>query len=126
MKIIKTIGRITLILEKRHVGDDTLILLTGGEEHIGAVALGYYDKETNIANSSVISAPGHREEQIALEGARVISKETKKTTLFAAGIHLKNITLDEISEIEKTCMSMVNEYIKYIRDEIKLNSKGTY
>ncbi|WNY27476.1 hypothetical protein MsAm2_12730 [Methanolapillus ohkumae] len=123
MKIIKTIGRITLVLEKKCVGEDTFILLTGGEEHIGAVALGHYDKETDIANSSVISVAGHREEQIALEGARLISKETKKTTLFTAGIHLKNITLEEISEIEKACSAMIGECAKYIRDETKLNPK---
>ena len=112
MKTTKTIGRLTLVLEGREVGRDLSVTLTGGTAHIGAAALAYPDKETGRTTGSVISAPGHKEEEIALYGAKVLSKETKKTVLFAVGIHLEKITLKEIEEIEKACREMIQNFLK--------------
>ncbi|MDR2944726.1 MAG: hypothetical protein LBU81_06585 [Methanosarcinales archaeon] len=107
MKTSKTIGRLTLQLEGNEVGSDLLVTLTGGQAHIGAAALAYPDKETGRITVSVLSAPGHKEEEIALAGARFISGETKKTVLFAAGIHLDDISAEEINEINKTCAELI-------------------
>jgi len=111
MKISKTVGRVTLTLEETHVGEDLSLLLTGGKEHIGAVSLAYFDAGTGKTTGSVLSAPGHKEEEIALFGAKAICKKTKKTVLFAAGIHLDNITFEEIQEIEKACYELIQNYI---------------
>lgn len=112
MKTSKTIGRLTLLLEVREIGNDLSATLTGGKAHIGAAALAYRDKETGRTTVSVLSAPGHKEDEIALNGAKLLSKETKKTVLFAAGIHLDNISVEEIEEIEKTSMEMVMNCLK--------------
>ncbi|MDV0445314.1 hypothetical protein MmiAt1_08850 [Methanimicrococcus sp. At1] len=112
MKTSKTIGRLTLVLEGQDVGNDLLVTLTGGKAHIGAAALAYPDKETGRITASVMSAPGHKEEEIALYGAKTISKETNKTVLFAAGIHLDDISAEEIEEIEKACMEMIQSCLK--------------
>ncbi|MDR0767346.1 MAG: hypothetical protein LBE57_02700 [Methanosarcinales archaeon] len=112
MKTSRTIGRVTLVLEAREIGSDLSVTLTGGIAHIGAAALAYPDKETGRTTGSVISAPGHKEEEIALYGAKVLSKETKKTVLFAVGIHLDEITVAEIEEIEKTCREMIQSFLK--------------
>lgn len=112
MKTSKTIGRLTLLLEGKEVGSDLLVTLTGGKAHIGAAALAYPDKETGRITASVLSAPGHKEEEIALDGAKTISRETNKTVLFAAGIHLDDISAEEIEEINKTCAEMVQNCLK--------------
>ncbi|WNY23667.1 hypothetical protein MmiHf6_09800 [Methanimicrococcus hongohii] len=112
MKTSKTIGRLTLVLEEREVGVDLSVTLTGGKAHIGAAALAYVDKETGRTTASVISAPGHKEEEIALYGAKAISKDTKKTVLFAVGIHLDEISLEEIEEIESVCREMIQNCLK--------------
>lgn len=112
MKTSKTIGRLTLVLEGRDVGNDFIVTLTGGKAHIGAAALAYLEKETNQVGVSVITVPGHREDEIAVYGAETICKEIKKTVLFAAGIHLDNISKEEIQEIQKTCMEMIQNCLK--------------
>ncbi|MDY0267348.1 MAG: hypothetical protein RBQ94_06900 [Methanimicrococcus sp.] len=111
MKSSKTVGRLTLTLEEKQIGEDISLILTGGKAHIGAVSLAYFDSGTGRTTGSVISAPGHKEEEIALFGAKAICKKTKKTVLFAVGIHLDNITLEEIQEIEKACYELIQNYV---------------
>ncbi|MCL2862814.1 MAG: hypothetical protein FWE54_01765 [Methanimicrococcus sp.] len=107
MKISKTVGRVTLVLEGKDVGGDLLVTLTGGAAHIGAAALAYRDSETGRTTASVLCAPGHKEEEIALRGSKIISKGLNKTVLFSVGIHLDDITPEEIAEIEKACMEII-------------------
>jgi hypothetical protein len=110
MKISKTISRLILVLESKVIGDDLLITLTGGKEHIGAAALAYTDSGRTTV--SVMTAPGHKEEEIAMRGAKIISKALNKTVLFSAGIHLDQISINEIYEIENACVEIIQEYIQ--------------
>ncbi|WNY27862.1 hypothetical protein MmiEs2_00350 [Methanimicrococcus stummii] len=112
MKTSKTIGRLTLVLEIRDVGSDLSVTLTGGKAHIGAAALTSLDSGTGRVTASVMSAPGHKEEEIALYGAKTICKAANKTVLFAAGIHLDDISADEIKEIESVCAEMIQSCLK--------------
>ena len=112
MKTSKTVGRVTLVLEGRDIGGDLCVTLTGGAAHIGAAALAYRDSGTGRTTASVLSAPGHKEEEIALRGAKILGKALNKTVLFVAGIHLDNITPEEIIEIEKACMEIIEDSLK--------------
>ena len=114
MKLSKTIGRLILMLESKVIGDDLLITLTGGKEHIGAAALAYADSGRTTV--SVMTAPGHKEEEIAMRGAKIISKALNKTVLFSAGIHLDQISKNEIYEIENACTEIIQEYIQTYSD----------
>jgi len=105
----KTVGRTTLVLETKDVGSDLFAALTGGQAHIGAAALGTYDPGAGRTTVSVLCAPGHKEEQIAMLGARSFSRACQKTVLFSAGIHLDQITLEEIREIEQACSELIAE-----------------
>ena len=109
MKELKTVGRITLLLESHEIGADLFVTLTGGCAHIGAAALATYDPKTQRTTVSVLCAPGHKEEQIALLGARSFCKAFKKTVLFSAGIHLDQITPEEIRAIEQACSDLILE-----------------
>ena len=111
MKLSKTIGRLTLVLESRTIGADLLLTLTGGEEHIGAAALATFDSEGHVT-VSVMTAPGHKEEEIAMRGARTISKALSKTVLLSVGIHLDQISAAEISEIETACIELIETFIQ--------------
>ena len=112
-QITRKAAKIEIILEVKEIGKDYLLTLRGGREHIGAVAIGLFDKESERASSSVITMPGHREEQLALQGAREISKATKRTTVFVAGIHQDNISPEEIKEIVSVAEGMVKDFIDY-------------
>jgi len=112
-QITRKVGRAELILDAKKLGDDYLLTLTGGKEHAGAVAVGVFDETSQRASSSVISLPGHREEQIALQGASLVSKATRKTTVFVAGIHLDDITPKEIRDIVSVSGEMVENFIAF-------------
>jgi hypothetical protein len=110
-------GKIEIVLDAKKVGEDYLLTLTGGEEHVGAVAVGYFDERSQRASSSVITMPGHREEYLALQGARQVSRATKKTSVFVVGIHQDNISPEEIRDIVSAVGEMVESFIAFMKKE---------
>ena len=108
--------RCDVILRAWFAGDDIFLTLTGGKEHIGAVALGTYNETEKSASASVLTAPGHREDIIALESARKISKKTHKTTVVTVGIHVDNITKEEINQIIEYSNELINEFLEMKKD----------
>jgi hypothetical protein len=80
---------------------------------VGAVAVGLFDERSQRASSSVITIPGHREEYLALHGARQVSRATKKTSVFVVGIHQDNISPKEIKEIVLAAGEMVESFIVF-------------
>lgn len=112
-RITRKVGRAELMLDAKKLGDDYLLTLTGGKEHAGAVAVGLFDEKSQRASSSVICLPGHRDEQIALQGARHVSKATRKTSVFIVGIHIEDITPEEIRDIVSVSEEMVKSFIAF-------------
>jgi hypothetical protein len=109
--IKQNVGRAELVLDQKQVGNDHVLTLTGGEGHVGAVAVGLFDEKSARASASVITLPGHRDEGIALDGARRVSAVTKAATVFIVGIHLDNITKDEIDKIIVVSKQMTDKFI---------------
>ena len=109
--IKQNVGRAELVLDQKQVGNDHILTLTGGEGHVGAVAVGLFDEKSARASASVITLPGHRDEGIALDGARRVSAVTKAATVFIVGIHLDNITKGEIDKIIVASKQMTDKFI---------------
>jgi hypothetical protein len=112
-QIKRKVGIIEIVLDAKKVGEDYLLTLTGGEEHVGAVAVGFFDERSQRASSSVITMPGHREEYLALQGARQVSSATRKTSVFVVGIHQDNISPEEIRNIVSDAGEMVESFIAF-------------
>lgn len=110
----KKCDEIVLELNIKNVGEDLAILLTGGEKHIGAVALGEIDFKTKRAFGSVLSATGHKEDEIALYGAKTFAKHTGKNTAFICGIHIENIKTEQIKKIDETSRDFIKEIAEKI------------
>jgi hypothetical protein len=123
-KITRRISRIEITLEAKKIGEDYLLTLTGGREHVGAVAIGLFDEKSQRASSSVVTLPGHREEQLALQGARQVSRATKKTTVFVAGIHQDNISPEEISDIVSASREMAESFIAFYENRDQLAGRN--
>lgn len=113
-RIMRKAGRIELTLEAKRIGEDYLLTLTGGQEHVGAVGVGHFDEKSQRASSSVLTMPGHREEQLALQGAREVSKATQKTAVFVVGIHQDNISPAEIQDVVSAAKEMVEDFIAFL------------
>lgn len=124
-QIKREVGRIEISLEAKKIGEDYLLTLTGGREHVGAVAIGLFDENSQRASSSVITMPGHREEQLALNGAKQVSRATRKTSVFVAGIHQDDITPKEIRDIVSTAGEMIESFVAFYekRDGLAGRSK---
>lgn len=79
-------------------GDDRIVIITGGDRpHVGAVAAacGIADPdrpECREVSVSVITLPGHREDEIARMVARTLTKRLGVNVAVTAGMHWDQIT----------------------------------
>lgn len=102
-------GRTRLSLVASRLGRDLLVTITGGRAHIGAVGIGIF--LNGKATSSVITMPGHKEDMIAKNGAERIAKMLKTGAVLIAGIHIDNITKEEIETAVKNAEALIEDLI---------------
>lgn len=92
------------------IGKDNFFLITGGTEHIGAIATAYWnEKQLHI---SLKELPHHKEGELAKECAELAAKALNSTCTIIMGIHIDNASKEDIDSI-----------ISFVRKEmrIKLN-----
>ncbi len=107
-------GRTRVSLSAHYMGNDLVVFIYNNNAHLGAIAVGEYDHQEKRASTSVITRLGHKDDAIAQKAAHSISKSTKKPVCVIAGVHLDNITTQEIDEILENASFMVEEFIKSI------------
>ena len=110
-EITKGKGRAQVSLSAHHIGNDLIICIYNQNAHIGAVALGEYDRKTRRTSTSVITRLGHKDDAVAQNAAYLISKAIRKPVCLIVGIHLDNITDAEITELLDIANSLVDEFI---------------
>jgi hypothetical protein len=84
-------------LEVKFQGRDILLLVTGGEAHVGAVAV--WDSRIKDGQATVTELPGHREGPLAVECAEILGHALGRTVVAVVGIHQDNATREEIAAI---------------------------
>lgn len=112
-------GRLAINLKAEEMGDGIIVRIYNRNAHIGAVAAGEYDPKTNRASTSVITRPGHKDDAIAQRAAYLISKNTGKPSCVIAGIHLDDITSEEIETILAGSEKLVQEFLQLAGDRNK-------
>lgn len=98
----------------KEVGDDLQINITGGMIHIGGIGLvsnGTYD---------ILSVLNHKEYEIIQPLADKLTKFQDITILISAGIHVDDITLDEIREIVDNNKIAIEKIEKFISSEYEM------
>ncbi len=105
-------GRTRVTLSSKSLGDDITVFIYNENAHIGAVAVGEYDHNEKRASTSVITRPGHKDDAIALKAAYLISRKTKRPSCVIAGIHLDDITEQEIRELLENADSLVKGFLR--------------
>jgi hypothetical protein len=102
------------------LGADLSVTLTGGERpHIGAVAVSQprpslKNADETSASTSVITLLGHKENQVACDVAKELAVKTKGTVSVACGIHLDDITEDEIVTVYQLISQVMQELVKLL------------
>ena len=104
-------GRTRVNLVASDMGDDLIVSIHNENAHLGAVAVGEYDHENERASVSVITRLGHKDDAVAQKAAYSISKSTKRPVCVIAGIHLENITGEEIDKILENSRMVVEKFL---------------
>ncbi len=112
-EITKGEGRTRISLSAQGLGDNLVVFIYNENAHIGAVAVGEYDHRENRTSTSVITRLGHKDDAIAQEAAYLISKHTKRPSCVVAGVHLDNITEEEVQKFLENTNSMVKDFLRH-------------
>jgi hypothetical protein len=111
-ELAKGRGRTRVRLAARGLGGDLVVFIHNENAHIGAVSLGEWDEEHKRASVSVITRLGHKDDAIASRAAYQICKSLRRPVCVIAGIHLDEITMEEIKRIEKNAGLVVADFLK--------------
>ena len=111
-EITKGEGRTRVSLSVQGFGGDLVAFIYNENAHIGAVAVGEYDHEQNRASTSVITRLGHKDDVLAQKAAYLISKHTKRPSCVIAGVHLDDITGEEIEKLLEVADSCLKDFLK--------------
>ena len=107
-------GRTELTLDHSYSGDDISLVITGGRAHVGAVAVGYYRGKDEAVTTETIVVPPHKEGEIASMFASTVAKHMHCTAVCTAGIHLDDITKEEIDAINANAVQLLDVFIRKI------------
>jgi len=119
-EVTRNAGRISISLSAVRMGTDLCVALFGGDKpHIGAVALSQSrpsldDAEKTSASTSVIPLLGHKEDQLARDVAKRLACKMKANVSVACGVHLDDITADEIDTVCKLTLQAVDKLVKLL------------
>lgn len=103
------------------MGEDINMMIEGGDiPHIGAVALGIaFQMPHNInkmtASVSLLTVPGHKEDDVVLKYAKRLVQELGVTSVVTCGIHIQNITFEEIQELMDVIDDLVTRAIEQLK-----------
>jgi len=104
-------GRARVNVIASSMGSDLVVRIYNQDAHIGAVAVGDYDHEHERACVSVVTRLGHKDDTLAKEAAYLLSKSMRRPVCVVAGVHLDNITAEEIDRILANTKLAVSEII---------------
>jgi len=111
-EITKGEGRTRISLSVQGFGGDLVVFIYNENAHVGAAAVGEYDHKQNRASISVITRLGHKDDVIAQKAAYLISKHTKRPSCVIAGVHLDNITGEEIEKLLEVTDSCLKDFLR--------------
>lgn len=121
-------GRLRLEMRVFCLGRDMHVLLSGGEAHLGVVALAAPDsggKEAGNGWAHVLTLPGHREDQLALRMARRLARELDRVVCVSAGIHYPDISREEIAGVETLAEALTQALIRRCLTDLPTPNEDT-
>jgi len=115
-------GTFTIDAYIKKMGNDLLVVLSGGDIHIGAVGIAQprpsLRNESKIsATSSVYTFLGHKEDVIVKPLSEELSKRLNKKVVVVAGLHWDRISNKEIDMVKRLCRKITQKIIKEVGQE---------
>ena len=98
-----------------YMGKELVVCLFNGNAHLGAIAVGEYDPVSGRASTSVITRTGHKDDAVAAEAAHTIAKATRNAVCVMAGIHIDNVTPQEIQQVVENCREIITNLVNVLQ-----------
>lgn len=111
-------GRTKVSLWANTFGSDLVVFVYNKNAHIGAVAVGEYDHIHKRASVSLITRLGHKDDAIAQRAAYLISQSSHQPVCVISGIHLDDITVEEIEKLVANANLLVETFIKALVNKV--------
>jgi hypothetical protein len=114
-------GRVKLNLKAIEIGEDLCVIISGGDRpHIGCVTLSVPRKsleDENVISSttSVLNMTGHKDDDAARYVAHELCSKLNKNIVITCGIHIDNITKEEIHVTIDLLKELTKQLIKMIQ-----------
>lgn len=86
-------GKYKIFVDYKLVGEDLLIIIRGGKEHIGSITA-MFDNDQLMDS---IVCKGHKDDIISKQAAVNLKNRYERNTVVLCGIHLDNAQNNEIS-----------------------------
>lgn len=107
-------GRVALRMTCVPMGSDLAVTLAGGQAHIGAVAVSQARPSLRpgggtSASTSVITLPGHKEDDLARSIAARFAARLDAVVTVACGIHLDAIRPEELQDVQDLADQLAGE-----------------
>ena len=101
------------------MGNDLLVVLSGGNVHIGAIGMAeprpsLRDSRKISATSSVFTYIGHKEDVVAKAMSEGLAKRLNKKVVVIAGIHWDGLKMEEVEIIVELCDRILKRIIKKV------------
>lgn len=94
--------RIKINIKAITIGEDLIVIISGGDSpHIGCVTLStprpsLSDARVISATTSVLNLLGHKDDEVGRYVSHELSSRLNKNVVVTCGIHIDNITSEEI------------------------------
>lgn len=112
-------GRVKINMKSILIGDDLCVIISGGDSpHIGCVTLSVprpslEDSSVISATTSVLNLIGHKDDEAARYVSHILSSKLNKNVVVTCGIHLDNISEEEINITIELLKVLTDNLIHY-------------
>ncbi len=98
------------------LGDDLLVVVRGGRAHVGAIGIAIprpslCDPAKTSATASVITMPGHKEDELAKQFSQRLASELGRTTIVIAGIHYDRLGPEGICRVSELAGNLLEQLL---------------
>lgn len=105
IEITRTKGRLKLKLNAIEMGEDLCVIVTGGDKpHLGAVTIG-----SKRVDANTFCFPHHKEDSVTRLLYSLITESFDKNVIVCCGIHVDDISTEEIYSVYTLCKEMLIE-----------------
>ncbi len=111
-------GRIKVSAKTFLIGEDLCVIISGGDApHIGCVTLSVprpslSDSSEISSTTSILNLIGHKDDEAARYVSQKLSSKLSKNVVVTCGIHVDNITVEEINETIDLLKVLTNRLIE--------------